>query len=609
MAEFQQFKVDAPAGINFTREPSQLPAVLWDEGENIAFRHGITKKCSGYEQGFGTSFTTPECIVPLRDDSQEYFWWAYVGAKAVEDVDNPGKFKIEDRMYRVLSKGVHHDVTPTGGLPESEFARFHSWTGDTLNGIPYLCKDKPFVWDKGAARFRPMNKFPEHLHFSTMRTYRNFMVGLNFSTDDQGEDFDNGFGPWARGTYQNALWWSQSVVGSELDPDTDMDPNAKSFWCDADPEKDSGWNFLGGAGGPIVDGKALRDGFIIYRERSVWQMTYIGGINVFSFKELFDDAGALGLDCIAEVEGHHIVIGQSDVYMHNGVQKQSIADGIVRKEIFNSIDPEYTDKVFIATNYKDKEAWICIPESGTHRDGACNVAYVYNWEEKTWGRRDLPDVICSIYTILSLPEEDTTWEARSEGGPSDPATGEGHVIPGSTWEEATDRWIDSYFKYNPSDWGLAMGSARLVRPGEEKLWHDEYEWMDTELWNDFKNPVTESEYFIYTAIDEPLINGRNYVGTLEKKWVDMGDRTDASFVNKIYPLVRKGFVDVYMAGSTTVDEGLVWRFIGTFDPSRDTKLSCRVSGEFIHTKFVIPERSRAEIRGYTLEWSKIGRRS
>ena len=38
MTEFQQFKVESPAGVNFAREPSQLNPMLWDEAGNIAFK-------------------------------------------------------------------------------------------------------------------------------------------------------------------------------------------------------------------------------------------------------------------------------------------------------------------------------------------------------------------------------------------------------------------------------------------------------------------------------------------------------------------------------------------------------------------------------------------
>lgn len=562
---FEVFKVDQPKGVNFTREPSQLPAQVWDEAENVTFRHGVTKKVTGYEQGFGPTATFdgksmyPLSILSLRDDTQEYYWWAYA---TFDDLGNT-------RMFKITSKNDHYDVTPLNAPDQVDDFR---WTNDSINAVPYFTYGVPYRWD-GVDRFEEYKYFPSHVRAKSIRTYKNFHVTMNFQTDDfdpsnpvpawcssitdntARKDYAKTFGPWNAGHHQNAIWWSSSVVGK----DTDVP------WSDADPTKDSGWNFLGGGGGPIIDGKTMRDSFIIYRERSVWQMTYVGGINVFAFKEVFTDAGCLGLDCVAEIEGQHYVVGQSDVYVHNGVQKQSIADGVTRKEIFDNIDPDYIENVFIATKYQDKELWVCIPEASTNINGRCNVAYVFNWEEKTWSRRDIPNSLCSAYTILSISEDDITWDAPTEV---------------SSWNETVDTWNDAYFKYNPSQWGLLFGGTLSNGLGGA----------------------------LYTSIKEPLMDGYNFEAVVEKKWMDMGDRTQYKTINKIYPMVREGIVDCYISGTSTIMEAPTWKYIGEFDPMKRMHLSCHATGRYLHVKFVIKDTSRAELRGYAVDFKKSGTR-
>lgn len=578
---FEVYKVDQPKGVNFTKEPSQLPAQVWDNADNVTFRHGITKKVTGYEQGFGKtgvagdSSLLPESILSLRDDTQNYYWWAYA------TFDGLGLGKI----IRVTSATSHTDATPTTHIhKDSEF----EWSNDSINAVPYFNYSQPYRWG-GIDKFERYTYFPDHVKIKMMRTYRNFHIGMNFDTEDfdpqnppagwgdsitdatEREKYAKTFGPWNEGKHQNAIWWSSSVVGK----DTDVP------WSDADPTKDSGWNFLGGAGGPIIDGKTMRDSFMIYRERSVWQMTYVGGINVFAFKEIFTDAGCLGKDCVAEIEGQHYVVGQSDIYVHNGVQKKSIADGVIRKEIFNAIDPSYIRNVFIATKYQDKELWVCIPEATTHVGGRCNVAYVYNWEEATWSRRSVPDVLCSAYTILSISEKDISWRAPSEGGPLDSNNNATNPdTPGCTWEETIGTWIDSEFKYNPSQWGLVFGGMLSGNVGGA----------------------------LYTSIEDPTLDGANFTATVEKKWMDMGDRTQYKTINKIYPMVREGTVDCYVSGTSTIEEAPTWKFIGKFDPTERMHLSCHATGRYLHTKFVIDDKSRAELRGYAVDFIKSGRR-
>lgn len=578
---YEVYKVDQPKGVNFTREPSQLPSQVWDEATNVTFRHGITKKVTGYEQGFGKtgasgdSSVYPLSILSLRDDSQRYYWWAYASFNS----SNQGE------IYRIDSVNSHDDVSPNTTITK---ATDFEWSTDSINAVPYFNYQQPYKWN-GATRFERYKYFPDHVKFKMLRTYKNFHVGLNFDTVDfdpenppvgwgssitdatEREAYRKTFGAWNAGQHQNAIWWSSDVVGKDVDVS----------WADADPTKSSGWNFLGGAGGPIIDGKVMRDSFIIYRERSVWQMTYVGGINVFAFKEIFTDAGCLGKDCIAEIEGQHYVIGQSDIYMHNGVQKKSIADGVVRKEIFSSIDPNYIRNVFIATKYQDKELWFCIPEASTNIDGKCNIAYVYNWEEATWSRRNIPNSLCSVYTILSISEDDISWAAESEGGPLDvnnEATNP--TLQGCTWEEATDAWVDSAFKYNPSQWGLALGGTLADNSGGA----------------------------IYTSIKEPMEDGENFEAVVEKKWMDMGDRTLYKTINKIYPLVREGTVDVYISGTSTIMESPVWKYVGEFDPMKKMHLACQATGRFLHVKFIIKNASRAELRGYAVDFSRSGTR-
>ncbi|BBI55066.1 constituent protein [Vibrio phage KIT05] len=552
---YQVYKVEKPKGVNFSLEPSQLDSTMWDEASEVSFKHGKTKKVSGYEQGLGQTGVLndgsvyPEIILPLRDDTDENYWWAYASTKQ----DGTGE------IYRIVTKDLHQDVTPTAGIPsEPEFR----WFGDTINGVPYFMKGKPYVWD-GVSKFEELETFPGHVKAQVMRTYGNHMVAMDFQVDNftppadpqtPEEEYQAKFSPWNEGRHRSAVWWSSAINTKDL----------SVSWADADPTTESGWNFLGGNGGPILGGKSLRESFIIYRERAVWQMSYIGGILVFAFKELFNDVGVLGPDCVAEINGYHFVVGQSDIYMHNGVHKESVADGIVRNRIFDSIDPDHIDKVFVAVRYQEKEAWVCIPEASTNTNGRCNVAYVYNWEERHWSKRDMPDSLTSTYTILSITEGDVTWTAPSES---------------ATWEEATDLWISSYFKYNSSQWGLA-----------------------------FAGVTSDGKGAVYTTIDEPTWDGANFKASVEKKWIDMEDYTTTKTLNKIWPLVRGGDIDVWVAGSETTTQSPNWRYVGRFDPNKRANLGCTATGKFIHVKFEIPEKSRAELRGYWLEYKATGAR-
>lgn len=562
---YQKYSVEQPKGVNFTREPAQLPDKIWDEAVNMAFRHGITKKVDGYAEGLGETGNGdnseyPLSILALRDDSQNYYWWAYVS-------DNGTGFT----MRRVLSKTQHLDATPDEPIQKDDEFR---WANDSIVSVPYFTYGKPYKWNK-VDKFTPYVYFPDHVKMKNIRTYKNFHIGLNFSTQDfdpnqlpsdwndsiatetQRQEYASKFSSWSAGDYQSGVWWSADVRNA----DTDVS------WADADPTSPSGWNLLGGAGGPIIDGKVLRDSFMIYRERAVWQMTYVGGINVFAFKEVFTDIGVLGPDCIAEVDGWHYVVGPSDIYAHNGVQKRSIADGVIRKEIFDSIDPNYIRNVFIATKYHDKEIWVCVPEVNTNIEGKCNKAFVYNWIEQSWTVKSMPDSYSSTYAIISAADNISVW--------NDPKFVSG---VGSTWEEQEGSWNSIAFEYNPSKWGLVFSGSH---PNGGAL---------------------------YTSTEQPINNGEDFEAVVEKRWMDMGDRSLYKTINKIYPFVRKGKVKVYVSGTSTIVEAPTWKYLGEFDPNTKMYMAGHATGRFLHLKLEIPKESRAEIRGFDVEYSISGGR-
>ena len=577
MAEI--YKIEAPVGVSLEQDPVHTAgANVWDDVHNVSFHNGSTHKVEGYEKGLGDALVVPEVLQPLRE--QDSYWWTYVGN--IGSDENPSW-----KFYQIQTATTHLDVTPTVPADTDFPEGTYRWTGDTMNGVPYVTNGVPYVWDQGTSRFKMMENVPRHnavlpgdndgdprVRFNTIRTFRNFMIGMNFYTDSYAGAVSEGWGPWGAARHDNGVWWSHFVTGKNVD----------EVWYDADPLKSSGWNFLGGIGGPLVDGKAMRDSFILYRERSVWQMIYTGGVAVFTFKELFNDAGLLGVDCVSEIEGRHLVVGQSDVYMHDGVQKRSIADGKVRKPLFERIHKDHQDKVFIVSDYQNKEAWICIPDNTKVTDnesykGECTTAFVYDWANDAWSIRDIPNVTSSTYAILDAAFEDVGWYAIEEGGPGSNLPNDPLPTPqpaGSSWAEATGSWASTAVKYNPAEWGIAMGS------------------MDGE---------------IYTANKASLFDGENFEAYVEKYGIDFGSPWVTKHISRITPLVRNGVVDIYGTTSMPADvEASDWNYLGKFDSTKDTHLACRLAGRYLGVRFEIPETSRAEIKGFEVEFKPQGRR-
>ena len=95
----------------------------------------------------------------------------------------------------------------------------------------------------------------------------------------------------------------------------------------------AGENVLSGNNGALVDQLTLNNSQIIYAERGVFAMDFIGAPLVFSFRELFSDDGILNRGAVASFPNGHLVVGNNDIYVHDGNQKQSIVDKRVRKDV------------------------------------------------------------------------------------------------------------------------------------------------------------------------------------------------------------------------------------------------------------------------------------
>ncbi len=163
----------------------------------------------------------------------------------------------------------------------------------------------------------------------------------------------------------------------------------------------------------IVDGRQLRNAFFIYSRDQVYRMDFIGGNSIFSFKKVFDKSGLINTNCVVEAENQHYCFGLDDLYVHDGVQKKSIADERVRNFIFNGINTsdnagEVSKAFFVTYNAVAKEVLFCYTSgdafvpSDLSATARCNRAAVYNIMNNTWAFIDLPNVSSATAASLNL---------------------------------------------------------------------------------------------------------------------------------------------------------------------------------------------------------------
>jgi hypothetical protein len=336
-------------GVNKDLSQHELPVNVWTDANNIRFIDGTARQVTGYSDLYPSPSVTPYHVMPL--DVSGVRTWIYCGAA---------------KIYTVVDGPTHTNITrQTASVDVDYSATRNSWTSCLLGGIPILNNgaDVPQAWlltGKAAA----LANWPSTYTAASVRTYKNSLIALNITK--------------AGTNYPFMVKWSHPA-----DPGT-----VPTSWDITDVSKDAGESDLSEGYDKIVDGLALRDSFMIYKESSVWRMDYTGGTYVYRFQKVLGASGAMSKNCIAEIDGQHFVLSSSDCIIHDGQSSTSVLDQQTRRYLFTQIDATNSGRCFVFVNRIYNEVFVCYPQTGST---TCNKAMVWNYVSKTISFRDLPN--------------------------------------------------------------------------------------------------------------------------------------------------------------------------------------------------------------------------
>lgn len=226
---------------------------------------------------------------------------------------------------------------------------------------------------------------------AVVRAYLDYMIAMNVTKNTV--------------EYPTMVKWSNPIeFGTEV---------ANVIWDPTNPANSAGENILAELKNPILDGLALGSQFIIYTTDQVYLMEYTGSSLVFNFRRLFATGGIINTNCVCEVEGKHYVFGSDDIYIHDGVSRKSIADGRVRRQVFNNILRNNFKKSFVVHDPSTSYIYFCYKtqESGQgfNETSFCNKAAVYNYKNDTWSFMDLPNAVGG--SVITYDLSSSSYEA------------------------------------------------------------------------------------------------------------------------------------------------------------------------------------------------------
>ena len=682
-------------GIIRDTPPYQLPPNVWSDGNNVRFLDNGVKKCAGYEEVFATLPFGAYYVFPFLDNGGTYHWLAFgisnaavwtgsawlditrqktgqlngaLSASAVTIVlDDTSYFPSSGtiaigtnltgdattNLYEEISYGAnntgtntlssltvvnaHPDnetVTPVGATATGDNqygARVNqNWSVTLLNGLLVATNgyDTAQMWPLSSGvpststPLRELRNWPSATSYcKSIAAFRTFLVGLNWQIG---------------GTeYPNLVKWSTEAAA--LNP-----PNS---WEESDATLDAGEYQLTDTPGKIIDGLPYGDSFLIYKEDSIYIMNFVGTPYIFSFKLLSPTIGLLSKNAVAEYEGGHFFIGNSDCYVTNGQQVTPLLPNKLRREMFSDLNGDNYEKVFVAADYGRNEMLACYPAGVSTIP---NKALIWNWKDNTFSLRSIPDLY-HINSGIAAITTGTTWNDHTEewdSGAGIWGTGNyDNVLKNMVFAKPDQKaTISGATAANPvvitstahgladSDLVSISGVVGMTQINAQTYYAKVTGYSTTTfaLYSNsaLSSTVDGSGYTAYSSggyVDMPKLyrddrgnqeDGTNMTAYIERTGYDLGDPSSQKFVSAIWPKLEvsgDNTINVYIGTQMSTEEGITWNADtgGTpylFNPNTQSKVSCRATGKFFGVKFESTSDIDWKLHGVEFEVTPRGRR-
>jgi hypothetical protein len=597
-------------GIIKDTPPYNLPPNAWSDGNNVRLLDNGVKKVAGYQEVFATCPFAPYYIHPYLTIAGTYYWIAYgtddiavwngsswtdvtrqatgtlsgtinnsvttitlsdasafptsgtiaMGTQAIangssngyEEITYSGKSSNDltgcSRAANSTTAAEHttaYPVVPIGttATGDSDYdanTTDRRWTATNLNGVIVATNghDVPQTWPLSSGGvpqltvpFVRLRNFPIGNKCKVIRSFRTFLIGLN----------------WVRTNEEPRLvkWSTEASFG-----------NQPVTWDETDATLDAGEYELSDTPGNIIDGLPLGDSFLIYKDDSIYIMNYVGTPYIFSFKLLSPTIGLLAKEAVAEFEGGHFFMGNSDFYVCNGQTVTPMLSNKLRRTVFDELNGDNYQKCFVAADYVRNEMMACYPAGSS---AVVNRAVIWNWKDNTFSFRDLPSTSHISSGIVAITAG-ATWDAAS-----------------GTWDADSDPW----------------GATNYDNVIKNIVFADV---TNTKIFRDSKGNKKDDETML---------------AYVERSGYDLGDPQSVKFVSAVYPQIEvsgDNTINIYIGRQMSTEEGITWEGPIAFNPNSQSKVSCRVSGKYFAIKVESNSDIDWKLHGLAFEVQKKGLR-
>lgn len=480
------------------------PPDFFTLANNIVFRQGVAERAPATIERYASPSVAPYIILNTQLGGVNY--WVYVGAS---------------QAYAVETSN-HSNITHASGHQSN--TEVNRLSLGLLNGIPFFSNglDEPMYWDyNGTGLLVDLPGWVATQSCGFMVAHRFHLFAFDIS------------GP--GGDFPNQVLWSDAAA-----------PGAVPASWTAAADNEAGSAILADTPGELVSAANTRGSLMIYKTGSTHIANYVGGEEIYEFRTLFVESGALCRHAVADVNGAHVVVTDGDIVLTDGTNIKSIADKRRRRYLFNSIDQTYYQNL-VARYFRQKnEVWIAFPESGSEK---LTRAMVYDVANDAWGDRELPGISFLAPGIINDTSPDETWDSDSEA-----------------WDDSLEVWDQQSYSLATEELVLANST-------------------DTEL-----NQVDD------TATEE-------LTSTLQRIDLDFGDPARFKFVKRLHLRIEAdSAIDflIRVGARNATGDVITWNAAQTYN-SDDGYLNVLVTGRYIAFEIVATTTVSFKITGIELE--------
>lgn len=202
--------------------------------------------------------------------------------------------------------------------------------------------------------------FADHITGTLKPKGRRMAVVRDFVVLGDTNDTTDGNVPWR-------VWWSAFGNSTNFDPDS-------ATQCDFEDIKS------GGKVTKIVGGVEYA---IVFQEKKISRMTYVGSPVVFRFDAVDRQRGCPYPNSIAEHGRMIFYMSEEGPHIFDGTNSTPIGEGKMNRTFLNEFDPNQRDGISAAIDPKRKLYLIMFPGAGA-TGGMSNKIYAYYWPAARW---------------------------------------------------------------------------------------------------------------------------------------------------------------------------------------------------------------------------------